>query len=334
MADGTAAPTTQSAPAAQPTPGAAAPAQVAPVAPLEENWKEKFKSLESELAKKNREHIIERRKWSTTQKTEREGLSSKLSRLQELEKREQLAKLNPAGYLHGVYGEKWADQLREVMINGVPPADMMASEVQRLRDEFEQKLADKDTDRQKAESEASKRNVEQARRALHFEAADFYKANEKDYPIFKRLGDERAVAATLAQRIESEYHRSEKRDPETNEVVLSGKVLTAKEAADLLEADLLALAEDAVSHEKYRPKFQEKLQPAKQAATVATSASNTGGVKQQVDGKQQSSSQQRRTLTNNLTASTPGRTPALTDAERRERALAARNAVFSKAPHP
>lgn len=298
----------------QPTPSTAAPA---PAAPPAEDHRAKMAQLERELENKKRENVIERRRHEKT-------FGEKLSRLGELEKREAMARSRPTEFLKSIYGDKWQEHLREVLVSGAAPAELIQSEVERMRDDFDKKLAQRDEAAQKDLREAQAAQLEQARRDLAAEAHDFYKENEKEYPVFNRLGSPERVAGLVAQRIEAAYLQSAKDG--------QPKVLRVKEAMDLIEAEILGYAEEAVSHDKYKPKFLEKLQPAKPGGNMPPVAQQQPSKPQQLQQQQPEQQQARRTLSNNLTGSTATKTPAMSDDERRERALAARQAYRGKAP--
>lgn len=257
---------------------------------------------------KERSHVVNVRKFSDEKKT----IGEKLSRYEQFEKLKANAKLNPEPYFKELLGENYYDRMVELRLGGgAPTADTVAAELAKIEERVEKKFQDRDAEREKASAAASKTQLEGARRQLLSEAAEFWTTNEKEYPIFKRLGDGPRISAMLAQRIEAEYNRSERRDPDTGALLMAGRILTHKEAADLLESDLLAIAEEAAAHDKYRTKLTAKLAPPKQPPPAP------GGP-----------NQQRRTLSNDLTGTTPGRTPPVSDAERRERAIAARNAAL------
>lgn len=313
----------------QATPAAVKPtapvAPTVPVGPTPEQIKADLAKLEAarqDIQRKERQHVLERRKFSTEREAEKKTWGEKLSRLEALEKAHAQAKINPEAFLREVYGDKWYDTVVAAKLNnGIPTADVLASEISKAEERIEKKFQEREAERAKADAEAIKQRGENARRQLNAEAADFWKANEKDYPIFKRLGDEAAVTKAISQRIESEYYRTEKRDEETGELLVSGRVLTVKEAADAIESEMLAIAEEAIAHDKYKPKFQEKLAPQKQQQVVS------GAPK-----LQRPENQQRRTLSNDLTGSTPGRQPPASPEEKRQRAIARFNELHSKAP--
>jgi hypothetical protein len=259
-----------------------------------------LKAREEALNKRDRVYRDEQRKAAD----EKKGLGAKLSRLNELEKREQFAKLNPPEYLKGIYGEKWHEVINQTAINGVPPADIIAAEMQKMRDEFKAELEARDLRTREQVTASEAREVEEARSMAAHKSAKWYEANAKEYPVFVRLGDAARVGQILGQRIEQHFMR-------TNEL------LTEQQAAEALEADMLGIVETAVEHEKYKSKLQDKLKPANVSAS-----SGAQGVPQQ--------SSTRRTLDNSMTASTSGRAPPRSDAEREARAIAAFNAARAK----
>jgi hypothetical protein len=313
------APSVTTTPAVAPVP-ATPQGEVKPTAPAPagEDWAQKYRRLEAEVQKKTKEQITERRKWDA----DRKATGERLTKLTELEKREQQARLNPTAYLKSLYGDDWHQVVTDAKISGVPPAQLVEAEMAKMRDEFEAKLKARDEEGTKSLRAQQEQALEQARASIRLEAEDFYEASGKDFPILDRLGDKAAVARALAQRIESEFHSSAKRD-ESGAVLRQGRVLTAKEAAELIEGEMLGVAEAALKAEKYRARFAPKppdLSTPKQAATVSST---------QQQSKQQSSNgqQPRKSLSNDITGSTKDEAPhRLTPQERRQAALDAYNA--------
>jgi hypothetical protein len=290
--------------------------------PAGEDWAQKYRRLEAETQKKVKEQIVERRKWDA----DRKATGERLSKLGELEKREQQAKLNPTAYLKSLYGDDWHQVVTDAKINGVPPAQLVEDALSKMREEFEAKLKARDDEGSKSLRAQQEQALEQARASIRLEAEDFYEALGKDYPILERLGDKAAVARAIAQRIESEFHASAKRN-EGGAVIRQGKVMTSKEAAEAIEGEMLAVAEAALKAEKYKARFAPKppdLSTTKQAATVSST--------QQQSRQQQSNGQQpRKSLSNDITGSTKDETAhRLTPQERRQAALDAYNAERAK----
>lgn len=314
------------APAAPVTPSSTTPP--APVEPKtvatesQEDWSQRYRKLEAEHQRKLKEQIIERRKWESDRKTTGE----RLSKLSELEKREQQARLNPPAYLKSIYGENWHEVVNESKLNGVPPAQLIEAEMAKMREEFEARLKSHDDDGAKRMQAQQQQQLEQARANIRMEAADFYEASGKDFPILERLGDKAAIASTIAQRIEREFHATSQRD-EAGNLLRQGKVLTTKEAAELIESEMLAVAEAALKAEKYKSRLAPK-----PPDLTAEKKSESLKLKQQQSGQQHVNGQQpRKSLSNEITGSTRDEAPArLSPEERRQRALAAFNAARAK----
>ncbi len=308
----------------KPTNGASSPAQPpAPPAEAPEVLEAKrvmseAEALRASVEKAKRVHAAETKK-----------IGAKLSEYEQLkkwkteqERLESQAKLNKSAYLRAKFGDDWYEQILQEKANGgAPTADTVAYEVERVREEFSKKFEEHTKSQQEAQQRAQEEQVQASLRAFGDEAVSFAKANLKDYPIFERLGGEEQVGAAIVARIRAEHDRSLKRDEE-GRVISKGKVLTMKEAADAIEADLIAIAESAVGHDKYKPRLTEKFKP---VSTVPR------GTEAPVGGPRLGRTEERRTLSNDLTGATPGRQPPRTDAERRERALAVYNATRAKA---
>lgn len=240
---------------------------------------------------------------------EKNGLGAKLSRLSELEKAtterakvDQLAKLNPPEYLKSIYGDGYLEVIQRSSIDGVPPASLIAAELQKVREEFRNVLAERDQKSQQEATATEQREEQEARAIISGKTKAFYDSNATEYPVFKKLGPPERVALMLADRIESTFKST-------------GKLLTEKEAADGLEGDVLSLLDDALTHDKYKSKLQSKLSSEK----VPPSS-----------GVQGSQGSARRTLSNHLTASSVTKTPPRSDAERLERATSVFNQARAK----
>ncbi len=299
-------------------PGAVAPVApktVAPVTPAAPSAPPASKSpevaaLETKLAdeRRIRDVMLQKQKGvlSAEAKKERDGFGAKLTRLGELEKMHAQAKLNPEAFLKGVYGEGWYDAVVSAKLNnGVPTADVLASEIAKVEEKFEAKFKAREEElaKQTAAQSAAQREAElnQARRQLTAEAAQVWKAKADEYPLVAGLGTPEAIAAELARRAEAHYNRTTKKD-ETGSILVDGEVPSLQKLAESWEGELVALAERAAAHAKYAGKFALK-----SAAPVSPNVVQ----------------QPRRTLSNDLTGRTPARSAPANDSEKRERAIAA-----------
>jgi len=309
-------PSTQKPVAPKPAAAPVAPAPEAP--PPADASKAELAAYKDRLAKKEREYITERRKWEG----ERKGLGEKLSKLSEYEKREREAKLNPSAYLESVYGKDWYDRVVEAKVSGgAPTADTVALEIQRVRDEMEAKFSAEKSERAKAEEAAANQRVQEARQSLRYQGDALVKASAAEYPLLSKLPN---PGAAIAQHIEEQFNEAHAKRQEGEEVF----ALSPKEAAEAIETMLYGFAEAAAQHEKYQPKLRERLTPQKVNGSLGAPSQQQSAVQQPQSAQQP----ERRTLSNALTGSTPGRQAPRSDAERRERAIAAYNATRSKAP--
>jgi len=293
--------TTQTQQPSEPKPATAAP-------PAADDREAKLAAREAAIEKRERVYRDELNKY----KTDNKGLGAKLSRLSELEKwrnereqKDQLRKLNPIEALKEDFGENYREKLTELFVTGVPPTDMIAGVVQQMRAEFKAELEARDAKTREQTTLAEQGEVEEARAMVAHKSARWFEANAKEYPVFARLGDADRVGQILGQRIE-QYFKAK------------GQMLTEQQAADMLENEMLGFAEDAMKADKYKSKLQGETKPA--------NVSPSSGSPSRADAPGST----RRTLDNSMTASTSGRAPPRSDAERFARATEAFNAARSK----
>lgn len=246
------------------------------------------------------------KKYAEDFKAKEAALAEKEAKLAAFEKEKAQAKLNKTAYLKSLYGDDWYDQIVSEKLNGgAPTASTVALEVDRLREEFDAKLkkelAQRDEKAKQAESAQQQRALEEARREVASDASRFWTAKQAEYPLMSGIGTPEQIAFELASRVEKHYLATIKRDEE-GRVVADGEILPLQKVAELWEGALVKVVERAATSEKYAGKFQ------KSAAQP-----------------------QSRTLSNDLTGTTPGpRTPPATLDEKRERAYAAYAAAARK----
>lgn len=297
----------------------AEPKQPASAAPVDKEAA--LAAREAAIEKREKAFGAELNKFKDTNK----GLGAKLSEYEQLKKeipelrkykveaeqRAQLRKLNPIAALEEDFGKDWREKVTALGVNGVPPTDMIAAVVQQLKADFKAELDERDAKTREQSTRAEAEELEAVRADVANGATAWYEQNAKDYSAFERLGDSKRIGAILGQRIEEEFKRT-------------GKYIDAKTAANLLESDMVGLFETMAKHEKYR----SKLQPGEKPANVSDASGSVSG-----DGRTGSTQQPgvtRRTLDNSMTASTSGRAPPRSDAEREERAMAAFNAARAR----
>ena len=320
--------TTQRAPPAPPPAAVEAPkAAETPKAPEEKiEYIARLRQQEEAAAKERRAHLAERAKWQKAQAEAR----TYAEKLAVLEKREAMAKLNPAEFLQGLYGEQWYNTMVETRLNGVPPANLIAGEVQKLRDEFKASLEAQQKAQADAQQQQASRAAESARRAI-LEATT--KAVEVGkYPALKeRFGD--STAQVVAKYIEDEFNRTVQVDADGN-VIRQGVVLGETEALKMLEkrereyskrvAALAAEEEAQLTSEAKETTVAKKSQkpsvvPAVSELSVSQQQLSDGAVRRRTG------------LTNDITGTTkPPRPTLLSQAEREKRAIEAFMAARSR----
>lgn len=264
----------------------------------------KLKAGMDELQKQARRHAMERQKFSQ----EKGAYLKDLEEAKRYKAERERFKLNPEQFLKGELGDDYYDKLTNMRLSGgALPAPVLEAELKALNEKWEARFGEEFQKRDEAaktsQQQEAQRRLEGTRRQLQAEAGEYVKANFANHGALQALGDEAGLARMLAQRIEAEYGKSERRD-ESGELLVPGKVLSAKEAADLVEGEILALVEKVTATEAWK----------------SLSKSSSSG--EQV--------QQRRTLNNSVTGRTPGREPPMSDEERRERAIQAFNRVAAR----
>jgi len=209
-----------------------------------------------------------------------------------------------------VWGDNWYDTIVSAKMNGVPPAQLIAAEIQKVRDESRAERSQWETQQreaaERAQAEAAQRQLRDFRAAA---VADAERRADELPALMLRLGDAKAVGEAVGSHIRARWDATAK---QAEDGTYSGTLLTFEEAAKELEEREVELLKKLTAHEK----LKTRLTPPKNPDSVSSS------LKQQ---SAQSTQQPRRTLSNDLTGSTPGRQPPATTAEKRARAIAAFN---------
>lgn len=314
--------------AAPPTPEVVKPPPAAPAPSEVETLRAKLAEAEGREVKEKRERITGQRQWER----EKQSFGEKLKLADEYARLKREAGVNPGAAAKALWGEKWHEHLNTVQANGgAPTAESVALEIERAEERATAKAQADQQQRDKAAQEAQQRRLDVQLRAFNAEAVEYAKSSAKDYPLFARWKTPERIADMLVGRIRAEHDATVQRDPETNDVIRPGRVMSFKEAADAVEADMVALAEEAAAHEKYQERVRSKLTPPKSpgnhSPVVAAPSSKS---ESQQSPSSQSSQQGRRSLSNDLTGSTrPDAPENLTDAERMRRALAKYNEALA-----
>lgn len=295
-------------------PGSATVKPVAPVAPAAapvvtpeaaalKADREKFESNRrvAEL-KLNREA----QKFKTERETEKKTWGEKLSQVERFEKLKANAKLNPEPYFRELLGDAYYEKMTEMRISGgAPAADVVAAKVAEIEEKVENRFRAADEERKKQEAaqqeESARRSASEMQQQVVNAVSEFWSANAGEFPAIAGEGHSAAkIASMIASEVRRQFDASSEVDQETGEILKEGVAPSLKAVAEQWETGLVSRAKRVASLPRY-------------SSHAAKEAPSSVG------------QQQRRTLTNDLTASTPGRqTPAATEAERRERALAAR----------
>ena len=269
------------------------------------DWRSKAEEAQRLADRQKKERITERRQWESERKT----LGEKLSRLDKLERAHQQAKLNPTAFLSEVFGEKWYDTVVEAKMNGVPTANVIQSELAKLEEKFEGKLAEREAAITKQREAEQARQVEDGTRQILGQWTNALKSSADKYPaLIERYGNHETAARAAFMHARSEWDKTARFDDEGN-LVQPGRLLSVAAAAEELEKHERSLVQ----------RISGRLTPA--SASVSTVAGS------QQSGSQQSVSQQRRTLSNSITASTQASTPR---PRTREEKLAQANARFAE----
>ena len=272
----------------------------------------RLSELQRQRDMKAREVIVERRKFEAQLRQQQQ----RISQLEKLEQREQMARLNPPEFLKSIYGENWYDKVVESKLNGVPPADLLAAEMAKMREEFSGELSRRDAESQRQARVAAQQTQERQLRAGMADVqggfTEFFSAKATDYPALAERygGDTQAVSRALFAHAKAAWDKTVQYD-ETGRMVAPGQVLSPRDAAEALEK----------AERELVAKIQGRLTPAPTGGSIGGPRLST---QQQ---QQQTQQQQRRTLSNALTASTPGSRPAPSLADRRARAIQAFNAA-------
>ncbi len=285
--------------------------------------REQLKKLEGERDLAKRETVVGRRQWDA----EKKSFGEKLKLADEYARLKRDAGINPQAAARSLWGDKYLDLLNTVAANGgAPTAESVALEIERAEERAVQRLEARDAAAKKAQQEATQKAEIDDRNLMRGDAAVAYEALADEYPVFAELGDKSRVGQIVVSQMDSltfNRYRAALRSSDTETCAT-----LMRSALDKLEGQMLAIAERAAGHDKYRAKLSEKLTPPKTPGNTSPVVKSQPHASQQT---QQPSQQGRRTLSNDLTGSTPGDAPKYrTDGERKAAALAKYAELTSK----
>lgn len=193
------------APAASPAPQAAAP---------EQHSREELARAAKVLADERKRIAAERAELDGWKKQRDEAEAVRKDRLR-----------NPDKYLKSEYGDDWYDKLTKYKLQGIAPTDLAAN----VLAEAEQKFA-KTVEPLQKKLESLEAEKQRAEEAAHFESiVETVKAAGEKYRYINGLKQHDA----LAQVIRAHWDATATKDEDGN---VKGELLTAEQAADLLES--------------------------------------------------------------------------------------------------
>ncbi len=312
-------PSTRPTASATPTPKPAAaetatPAPKAEISPEMSALMLENTKLKRQYDMKTKESALERRKWDGEKKT----FSEKMKDAENYARLKREAPINRVAVAKELWGDKWYEQLTEAQLSGgAPTAESVQHELDRRDALLREEIAKRDQAAQEQTRAQREAAAQQELRKYAGEVAAQVKAAADEFPLLlKTFNGEVGAANALVSRIHAQWLEARKEDP-------AAKPMAWKEAATQLENQFFSLAEHAASHAKYAPKLKEKLTPA------PVSGGNAQSKVQQPSGSQLQQSS-RKTLSNDLTASTQSpRAPAIDDEERMRRARERYDAVIA-----
>lgn len=219
---------------------------------------------------------------------ERAQLQKDRAELEEFRKMRDGAKRNPDPFLKSVYGEKWYDALTEYKLADGRLTPELVAAS--VDEKFEAFRKEQEAERAKL-AESSKAQAEQEYQEQLAQLSDSTKAHVEKNAAEYELINLYGSHALVPQLIEAEFERS-------------GRVLSIQQACDYVEAHLTEQVKKATAAKKFQ-------------ATPGNTAE-----------PKRNEPPQRRTLSNDLTASTAStQRQAVSDKERWERAKAAMDEV-------
>jgi hypothetical protein len=217
-------------------------------------------------------------------------LKQQYAEIEALKQAQAEAKINPDAYLRKLYGDDWYDQLTQYRLQGgTPPVAMAMQAVEQKLEAKLQELGKQVTDTRAQFDARQDADDERTEQAFNIQAADYVKTNADKYEFTNLYGQQDQVPALIKlewQKAVAKYEEA----LAAGETPEEPKLMSIVDAADRVEK----YYEDLVAKSAATKKWQ-----AKQAA-VATPAGPGP-----------------RTLTNDMTASTPNTVSGMLSEEQR-----------------
>lgn len=264
-----------------------------------------------------RELVVGRQQAAREREQQKLSFGEKLKAADEYERLRKTATVDKLSAAKALLGENFLEELNQQAANGgAPTAASLQNALERVREDTLREVDARTQKLEQAQQERETKAEKTARAHLTDETAFFYEQVAAEFPIFEALGDAKRVGEVLASHINGPVFTR------FRQALASGDADTRaaiyRQVASNVETMMLGIADKAVSHEKYQPKFREKLTPAQKSGVVPPSS-------QSLPPSQSSQSQLpqgRRSLNNDIAT---GNTPPLeepkreTDDERRRR---------------
>lgn len=196
------------------------------------------------LAAKERD-LVRRQQAFTTERDaflkEREGL---LTLKQREEQRRQTALRNPEPVAKELWGDDWYEKLTEYRLNGAKiTPDLVAASVEERLNAWDQRHKDEQEKQAAQEKERLQQEQQQTIDDFRTQATDFVKGKAEEYELINLHNWHPEVYRTIEQH----YSRTAKEG--------TPKILSFKEAADLVEADLRERVEKSLGAKAFKDKY-------------------------------------------------------------------------------
>lgn len=200
----------------------------------------KEKSQDSaRLEAETKRFASERRKFSELKAAQEKEWAGKQELLKELEEWKQARanfKRNPVAFLKKELGDNYYDTLTQVHLNGVPTADLVASEMDSRLSDFEKKLQEKDAALDRRFEELQTKEQERLRADFFNGVVSDVKKNLSKYPGLEAFHDDESVFFQVCAEIDSHFQK--------NQTAIVGgemEMLTPDEAASIVNKRIEAL---------------------------------------------------------------------------------------------
>lgn len=188
---------------------------------------------------------------------QRKALDTDRKEFEDWKKLREDRRRNPDKYLKADFGEDYYDKLTKLKVDGAPPADLIASEMDERMAKLQAQLDEKSKALDERLNQAQAQEARRAKEQYLASAKEHVKSNADKYKLIHRFEEFDSVAG----EIERHFRATCKKDMDGN--WLPGETLTAEQAADAIEKRIKDIAE------KFRGYFEEE-QKTKAPQPVAT----------------------------------------------------------------